>query len=67
MKPTLLDRNDTRRNEVISLVRRRLAAGKLTKGEIDSYKQELGADAVDAIVVEFAPKKTPKTDAPKTE
>ena len=54
-----MDRNDTRRHEVLSLARRRAAAG----ASIDAYRRDLGNEAVDAIIAELAPPK--KTAKPK--
>ena len=59
----ILGRNDTRRFEVLGLVRRQLLAGSFTKEDIKQWKGELGANAVDALVKELAPKKA----APKAE
>ncbi len=60
MKPTILGSNDTRRNEVLSLVRRKLSAGSFTKEDVEKWKGELDADVVDALVEELAPKKAAK-------
>ena len=67
MKPTMLDRHDPRRNEVIGLVRRQVAAGTFTKGDIAGWKKELDADVVDAIVAELAPKNASKNKAAKAD
>ena len=64
------DRHDPRRNDALGLVRRQVAAGTFTKEDVAAWREEIGVDAVDAIVAELGPKKAPKKDkpdAPKTE
>ncbi len=67
MKPTILGSNDTRRFEVLGLVRRQLSAGSFTKEDIEKWKSELGADVVVALVKELAPKKAAKVASPQAE
>ncbi len=57
MKPTILGRNDPRRNEVLGLVRRQLSAGSFTKEDVKKWKAELEDDVVDELIKEYAPKK----------
>ena len=59
-----LDRHDPRRNDALGLVRRQVAAGSFTKDNVAAWKDELGADVVDGIVAQLAPKKAPKKDKP---
>lgn len=61
----ILGRNDTRRYEVLGLVRRQLSAGTFTKEDVKTWKGELGADVVDALVKELAPKKAAKAPTSK--
>ena len=65
MKPTILGRNDTRRYEVLGLVRRQLSAGSFTEEDVEKWKGELGADVVVALVKELAPKRTAKAATSK--
>ncbi len=65
MKPTILGRNDPRRNEVLGLVRRQLSAGTFTKKDVEKWKRELEAGIVDALVEELAPKKAAKAASSK--
>ncbi len=69
MKPTLLARHDPRRNDALGLVRRTVGSGRFTKTDVDRWKDELGADVVEAIVEELAPKaaKAEKKADPKVE
>ncbi len=62
-----LARHDPRRNDALGLVRRQLSAGSFTKGDIEKWKGELGADVVDALVKELAPKKAAKVASPQAE
>ncbi len=65
MTSTILGRNDTRRNEVLGLVRRQVASGRFTKTDVDRWKKELEADVVDGIVEELAPEKAAKAASSK--
>ena len=62
----MIDRNNPRRNEVLSLVRRQVRAGTFSKGDLDAWSEDLGADVVDAIVLELAPPKKARKKADKT-
>ena len=61
----ILGRNDTRRYEVLGLVRRQLSAGRFTREDVKKWKGELEADVVDALIEELAPKKAAKTASSK--
>lgn len=65
MKPTILKAHDTRRNEVLGLVRRQVSSGRFTKSDVDRWKKELEADVVDGIVEELAPEKATKAASSK--
>ncbi len=65
MKPTLLARHDPRRNDALGLVRRTVRSGRFTKTDVGRWKDELGADVIDQIVQEFAPKKAVKAATSK--
>ena len=65
MKPTLLARHAPRRNDALGLVRRQVRAGRFTKADVAAWKKELGADVVERIVQEFAPKKAAKAATSK--
>ena len=64
----MLARHDPRRNDALGLVRRTVATGSFTKGDIEKWSDEIGKEAVEAIVSVHAPAPEPKKkDAPKTE
>ena len=48
-----MDRNNPLRNEVLSLARREATAGR----DVKKYREDLGDDAVDAIIAEVVPPK----------
>jgi len=60
-----MDRHDPRRNDALGLVRRMVRAGSFTKSDVAKWRKELGADVVDGIVKEFAPKKAAKAATSK--
>ncbi len=67
MKPTILKRHDPRRNDALGLVRRTVRSGRFTKSDVGRWQEELGADVVDAIVQELAPKTAAKAEKKKTD
>ncbi len=63
----LLARHDPRRNDALGLVRRQVSSGRFTKSDVGRWREELGADVVDAIVKELGPKKAAKAEKKKAE